>query len=152
MTRDEFRDAWAAASPNQRFTNFVELVQTLIEDVAHLLPPISIVQDAGTATIAQLGGGNFSINPNFFTDGSAAGANAAVAAADAIAMSLLGLAMDDYKKWLEEKKKYEKDAKKEREKYWEKLLKDSKPKAKDPASIYYEIYVKPLEELEKGSG
>ncbi len=149
MTRDEFIAAWPGASPEARFTRFVDWITEAISSVDDLIPDFSVVTDPATPSVAQLGGAAFSINPDIFTD---ADDDRALDAGDAIIGSLFHLAMQNYEKKLKEKKEYEKDARKEREKRWEKLLKDSKPKAKDPMSIYYEIYVKPIEELEKGSG
>jgi len=149
MTREEFIAAWPGASPDARFASFDDWITEAISSVDDLIPPFSVVRDAATANVSQLGGAAFSINPDFFAD---ADEDRALDAGDAIIRSIFQLAMQNYEKQLKEKKEYEKDARKEREKRWEKLLKDSKPKGKDPMSIYYEIYVKPIEELEKGSG
>ncbi|MEO0998346.1 MAG: hypothetical protein AAFX58_12595 [Pseudomonadota bacterium] len=149
MTRNEFTAAWPGASADARFGNFVVWIQAEITSIDDLIPPFSVVRDPATATVAQLGGAGFSVNPDLFED---AGPDRALDAGDAIVGSLFHLAMNNYLEKLEEKKQYEKDARKAREKRWDKLLKDSKPKGKDPNAIYYEIYVKPIEELEKGSG
>ncbi len=149
MTRNEFIAAWPGASAEARLDNFRAWIEAEIASIDDLIPPFSVVPDPATATVAQLGGAAFSINPDLFDDDEP---DRALDAGDAITASLHHLAMNNYKKKLEAKKQYEKDARKARAKRWDKLLKDSKPKGKDPNAIYYEIYVKPIEEMEKGSG
>lgn len=149
MTRDEVIAAWPGASADDRFVDFLTWVRAEVEDIDDLFPPLSVVRNPATANVQQLGGADFSINPDFFTN---AQPDQALSAGDAIIGALQFLAMQNLKKKQKEREEFEKDARKERDKYWEKLTKDAKPKGKDQMSIYYEIYVKPIEELEKGYG
>ncbi|MEO1244209.1 MAG: hypothetical protein AAFX56_00880 [Pseudomonadota bacterium] len=157
MTREEFISAWPddpadpAGPADERFDDFIDWIQAEINGIDDLIPPLSIVRSAATAgpDLGRTGDSSFTIKSDVFT---AAQPDRALDAGDRIIRVLFQLAMENYQKYLEEKKQYEKDARKERQKRLEKLLKDSKPKGKAAGAIYYEIYVKPLEELEKGSG
>ena len=139
MTPEEFIENWPGSTPNQRFVNFLSLIQEEVDHIQDLLPPIMITSAAVASPVAGNPEDGFTVLISLFTEDDP---EFALAAADVIIQAYYYHAMEQWNKDQKEAEEYYKDYKKYMDKLWDKLLKDAKPKG-DPgyADWYYSYYL-----------
>ena len=138
MSWSNLESAWPGLSADVRFARFDACVA---QDVSGFSVPASgppqITRDNHAQEVIRHPDGTYSVREDIFED---AAPDLAVAVGQFIAAHH---AEEAWKKWVKEKKQYEKDRRKEEDKRWKKLLKDAKPKGNSSkAGAYWAKYYK----------
>ncbi|WP_430448100.1 hypothetical protein [Rhodophyticola sp.] len=148
MTRSDFLNAWSASTPDQRFSAFVAWIGDALASYDSLIGPIDLQRDAAADPILQPDKMSYRLSPDLFTQGAP---DAAADLGDLIIDRSVYLAMRAWEERQKEKQEWEKEARKQRDKDYEKMLKDAKPKGSKAGYGDYLLYLR-MKELEGGSG